>query len=405
MAPPRNVREIIQTLNGCQYDAFIVGGCVRDFLMGKTPKDWDIATSATPPQVKSLFARTFDTGAAHGTITVLLRGMGCEVTTFRIDGAYTDSRRPDSVRFTSDLEADLARRDFTMNAIAYHETQGFVDPFGGMADIRARLIRGVGEPSARFGEDALRMMRAVRFSAQLGFDIEAETYKALAAQAALLAKISVERVRDEWVKTLLADNPQQMRLLTKTALLSSVHAETAAFLQSRWDAVLPRVMHAERDLLSRLSLLFMDFETAQMQNTLKFFKFDNHTVKEVSALVRLMNTAIADDDYAVRHIVREYGHKRLARALVLKSIAADENEVAKTAVAKVSARRTRIEANGDCCHLADLAINGGKLKQLGIPPGKVMGETLNALLEAVLRDPSKNEAATLEALAVTCLPT
>lgn len=184
----KGAEKILETLNGKGYEAYIVGGCVRDMIMGRKPGDWDITTSARPEETKKCFKRTFDTGIKHGTITVLLEGGSYEVTTYRIEGEYTDCRHPDEVVFTRDIHEDLLRRDFTMNAIAYHPREGFIDPFGGRDDIEKKTIRGVGFPDERFREDALRMLRAVRFAAQLGFSVEEETWKALKNRAELIKK-------------------------------------------------------------------------------------------------------------------------------------------------------------------------------------------------------------------------
>ncbi|MCL2619039.1 MAG: polynucleotide adenylyltransferase, partial [Defluviitaleaceae bacterium] len=195
MRLPGKVAELVDRLNCAGYEAYAVGGCVRDTLMGREPKDYDITTSATPTQVAAVFPRVAATGIEHGTVTVLLGAQAYEVTTFRLDGEYLDSRRPSSVTFTTSLEDDLSRRDFTMNAVAFHPDRGYIDPFGGAGDIAAGCIRCVGDPSQRFGEDALRMLRAVRFSAQLGFAVEAATLEAIGRQAHTIANVSAERIR------------------------------------------------------------------------------------------------------------------------------------------------------------------------------------------------------------------
>ena len=210
---PEDVNALLQTLNNGGYEAYIVGGCVRDSILGRIPQDWDITTSALPEQTKALFSHTFDTGIQHGTITVVLNKTNYEITTYRIDGDYADGRHPDQVSFTSNLEEDLLRRDFTMNAIAYHPAEGFRDPFGGQEDISRSLIRGVGEPAKRFQEDALRMLRCVRFAAQLGFQVDDATYTALQENAALIEKISVERIHEELDKLWKSPFPEKLSLL------------------------------------------------------------------------------------------------------------------------------------------------------------------------------------------------
>ncbi len=220
---PEAVRNIIHTLQNAGYEAWAVGGCVRDSILGRVPDDWDITTSARPEQVKAIFKKTVDTGIQHGTVTVLWNRAGYEVTTYRIDGEYEDSRHPKEVQFTASLREDLRRRDFTINAMAYNEEAGLVDIFGGMEDIRAKKIRCVGDPMERFSEDALRMMRAVRFSAQLGYEIEEETEEAICRLSRTLQKISAERIRTELVKLLISSHPELLEACWKTGM-------TAVFL-------------------------------------------------------------------------------------------------------------------------------------------------------------------------------
>ena len=208
---PQDVDNIIGKLEAAGYEAYAVGGCVRDSILGREPDDWDITTSATPSEIKEIFRRTVDTGIQHGTVTVLMHGTGYEVTTYRIDGIYEDSRHPKEVSFTDDLTKDLERRDFTINAMAYNKTRGLVDVFDGIGDLDRRLIRCVGDPNERFSEDALRMMRAVRFAAQLGYDIDEATASAIRDKADTLAKVSAERIMTELTKLIMSDNPDMLR--------------------------------------------------------------------------------------------------------------------------------------------------------------------------------------------------
>ncbi len=220
---PEDVNYIINTINRAGYEAFAVGGCIRDMVLNKVPNDYDITTSASPDKIKELFRRTIDTGIEHGTVTVMLKSTGYEVTTYRIDGKYEDGRHPASVNFTTSLEEDLLRRDFTINAMAYNEKDGLKDPFGGMEDIKRKIIRCVGDPKERFSEDALRMLRAVRFSAQLGYEIEEDTLEAIKLLAGNLKLISEERIQAELIKTVTSDNPDRLTVAYKTGL-------TAVFL-------------------------------------------------------------------------------------------------------------------------------------------------------------------------------
>ena len=216
---PAPAEEIINKLNEHGYEAYVVGGCVRDMLLGREPGDWDITTSALPEQVKEVFRRTVDTGIQHGTVTVMMGKEGYEVTTYRIDGEYSDGRHPNSVEFTPDLVEDLKRRDFTINAMAYNSHTGFVDKFGGVEDLQKGIIRCVGEPMDRFTEDALRILRAIRFSAQLGFSIEERTYEAIKVIAPNMVHVSKERIQVELTKLLLSSHPDYISLVYETCLL------------------------------------------------------------------------------------------------------------------------------------------------------------------------------------------
>ncbi len=239
---PAPAAEIIDKLNSHGYEAYIVGGCVRDMLLGREPGDWDITTSALPRQVKQVFKRTVDTGIQHGTVTVLIGKAGYEVTTYRVDGEYLDGRHPDTVSFTPDLREDLRRRDFTINAMAYNSMKGIIDEFGGQEDLRAGIIRCVGNPMDRFSEDALRILRAIRFSAQLGFEIEEKTWEAICASAPSLARVSKERIQVELTKLLLSGHPEHMALVWESGISPMCHRRFTAWRQAR------------RSCLQRLSL-------------------------------------------------------------------------------------------------------------------------------------------------------
>ncbi len=233
---PKNVKKIIDALTSKGYEAYAVGGCVRDALLEREPDDWDITTSAKPEQVKELFSNTIDTGIQHGTVTVMLDHVGYEVTTYRIDGEYEDCRHPKEVTFTTKLSEDLLRRDFTINAMAYNETEGIIDLFGGMDDLNNKIIRCVGEASERFDEDALRILRAFRFSAQLGFSIEEKTLKAASERAANLQKVSAERIRVELNKLLLSKNPDRLFDAREAGVTKVVLPEFDAIVQGGMDA-------------------------------------------------------------------------------------------------------------------------------------------------------------------------
>ena len=251
IAIPQDAVWILNKLNEGGHEAYIVGGCVRDSILGRIPQDWDITTSALPEETKTIFDHTFDTGIKHGTITVVLHHENYEVTTYRIDGEYADCRHPDEVSFTKKLNEDLLRRDFTMNAIAYHPKEGFRDPFHGQEDIAAGIIRGVGEPARRFQEDALRMLRCVRFSAQLGFAIDPETWAALCANTALIQKISAERIREELQKLWLAPFANKMPLLWESGLLAQIDATLSASLIANSQTLLEEISLCPKDNILR----------------------------------------------------------------------------------------------------------------------------------------------------------
>lgn len=229
---PEKVSEIINCLRSHNFEAYAVGGCVRDSLLGRTPSDWDITTSATPEEVKSLFSHTVDTGIQHGTVTVMLGHEGFEVTTYRIDGEYEDARHPKEVAFTLSLREDLKRRDFTINAMAYNEESGLVDLFGGAQDLERGVIRCVGDPGERFREDALRMFRAVRFAAQLGFSVEKNTAGAISELAGSLARISAERIQTELVKLLVSPHPEEMRQIYELGISDVVLPEFSVMMET-----------------------------------------------------------------------------------------------------------------------------------------------------------------------------
>lgn len=265
---PDKVKKIIETIESGGYEAYAVGGCVRDSILGRVPDDWDITTSASPQEIKNLFRRTVDTGILHGTVTVIMEREGFEVTTYRIDGEYEDSRHPKEVTFTSNLTEDLKRRDFTINAMAYNDREGLVDAFGGIEDMKARLIRCVGDPRERFGEDALRMMRAVRFSAQLGYGMEERTKAAVKEMAENLRNISAERIQTELVKLLTSPRPEDLRICYETGITRVILPEFDRCMETEQEnphhcyTVGEHILHSlngvKADKALRFAMLFHD---------------------------------------------------------------------------------------------------------------------------------------------------
>ena len=271
---PEDVKYILDTLHKNGYEGYIVGGCVRDAIMGIPPHDWDMTTSAKPEEVKKLFSHTFDTGIKHGTVTVVLNKENYEITTYRIEGGYDDCRHPNDVSFTTDLHEDLLRRDFTMNAIAYNEEEGYVDIFGGIGDIAKKTIKGVGEADERFKEDALRMLRAVRFSAQLGFNIEEKTEEALRENCGLIEKISAERIREETTKLFLSKYTQKAALLWETGLLQRISKEIDTSLKGHEEEFLKSLKNAEKNVSVLFALFLRFLPCERVVPAMRGLKFD-----------------------------------------------------------------------------------------------------------------------------------
>lgn len=359
--PPKYVIHILNTLERSGYEARLVGGCVRDTLLHRRPNDWDVATAAAPEAVTELFERTVPTGIRHGTVTVLYGGSACEVTTYRVEGAYSDHRRPDSVRFTSRLEEDLSRRDFTINAMAMDASLAITDPFGGREDLSRRLIRCVGDARERFTEDALRMLRAVRFAAQLGFALDSAALEAIAGCAPLCSALSPERVAAELRAVLASRDPDMVWLMADLGLLN-------AWLTPREGerthlGALPRcarLAHFCSDLSRCGSITSTD-------TFLRSLRMDTRSVKTCSAAAEIL--ASGSRDY--KRLLRDYG------------------EDAVLAAYPKSRRLRAVLRSGECWSLASLAITGGELATLGYA-GRELGEELRRLLEHVIDCPEDN---------------
>lgn len=382
---PLPVSYIISSLNRAGFEAYIVGGCVRDYLLGKPPKDWDITTSALPEQVKAIFPHTYDTGIEHGTVTVLVDKTGYEVTTYRIDGEYKDNRHPESVVFTNKLTGDLARRDFTMNAIAYNDSEGFVDEFAGIEDLRKGLIRAVRNPSERFREDALRMMRALRFSAQLGFEIEENTRLAIRENAGLIKNISRERIRDELIKLILSDNPLNIYQVREEGLMDYFMPELSSVLEDRRTELTSCLPVTKADVVIRLALLFHSLDRNVENRLLRELRLDNKTIKDVITLSGYMNTTPDPTPYGVRRLVSETSADMAEKVIYMWGISGYDNESSQAGQVLEG-----VIADGDCCSMADLAVKGEDLIQAGIPRGKQLGDILRSCLDEVLREPGHN---------------
>ncbi len=426
---PEKVSFIIHTIMEAGFEAYAVGGCVRDCLLGREPDDWDITTSAAPGQVKALFKRTIDTGIAHGTVTVMLEGEGFEVTTYRVDGAYEDSRHPKEVTFTASLTEDLRRRDFTINAMAYNEQAGLTDIFGGRKDIERKLIRCVGNPRERFGEDALRMMRAVRFSAQLGYDIEQETREAIKDLAPNLCQISAERIQTELVKLALSRHPEKLRTAYETGITAVILPEFDACMETVQnhphhcytvgEHILKSMQEIKASRELRLAMLFHDIGkpvtlSQDKEGTHHFhghpgvsekmacdilhrLKFDNYTIDMVAKLVKYHDYDVEPEERSVRRAILKTGEKVFPCLFDVKQadIRAQSSYMRKEKEAKLEAVRRiyqHIMAQNQCISLKTLAVSGKDLiEEAGMKPGRELGQTLKKLFDMVVDDPSLNE--------------
>lgn len=433
---PATVKGIIDALEARGFEAYAVGGCVRDSILGRTPDDWDITTSARPEQVKEIFHRTVDTGIVHGTVTVLLGSGAHEVTTYRIDGEYEDARHPRGVTFTASLEEDLKRRDFTINAMAYNEKQGLVDLYGGMEDLQRKVIRCVGNPEERFGEDALRILRAVRFSAQLNFQIEEATRKAIVRLAAALEKISAERICAELLKLLLSPHPDYLRRAWETGITGIVLPEFDALMETPQnnphhccnvgEHTLKSLCQVPADRILRLTMLLHDMGKPSCRTTdekgtdhfkghgevgarmagqiLRRLKMDNDTIRKVKLLVKFHDWRVEPAERAVRRAVNRVSPELFPALLQIQTadtLAQSENwrRQKLERIEKVSGLYKKIMEEHQCVGLKDLALSGRDLIELGIKPGPRLGELLNAALEHVLDVPEDN---TKESLTEFC---
>ena len=395
MRVPADAEQIIEKLNEHGFEAYVVGGCVRDSLLGKEPEDWDITTSAKPEEVKAIFSRTIDTGIQHGTVTVMLNRQGYEVTTYRVDGEYEDGRHPKSVDFTTSLLEDLKRRDFTINAMAYNGREGMVDAFGGMEDLENRVIRCVGSAVNRFTEDALRILRAVRFSAQLDFRIEDETYEAISLIAPNLEKVSKERIATELTKLLLSGHPEKMKRVSDTGAsryISEPFFKAAVLSKGELRPLgcLPAVKYMRWAGFLRRE----QGETAA--DILRDLKMDCDTMDRVKILVSRWSTPIAAEKPAIRRVMNQIPGDLFDSLLCFQTVFAGEvGEGYGETLETVKALAEEIRGAGDPVNLKDLAVDGRDLMAAGMKPGPALGKTLNALMEQVLERPECNERAYL----------
>ncbi|MBK1813427.1 CCA tRNA nucleotidyltransferase [Clostridium sp. YIM B02505] len=425
---PKEVQFIIDRFYENGFEAFIVGGCVRDNIRGVTPNDYDITTNALPEKIQGLFDKTIPTGIQHGTITVIVQGNSFEVTTYRIDGEYIDNRRPESVQFVSDIREDLSRRDFTINAMAYNNNLGLIDYFGGKDDISNKLIKAVGDPDKRFNEDALRMMRAIRFASQLSFDIEENTFSSIIKNNHLIKNISFERIRDEFIKIIMSDNPSiGLKLLADTKILKHIIPELDTCIgfdqhtpyhdKDIFNHTLSVVEKVPKVVHLRLAALFHDIAkpicfTLDENNIGHFYGHNNkgeHLSRKIFRRLRMdnatsnmsctlikehMNVLVNAKDVALKRMINRVGKDlvydlfKLQRADILSSA---PPFLYLEHVDKMESRITEILNSKAPLASKDLAINGNDLiNELNLKPGKELGNLLSHLLEKVLKDPNLN---------------
>lgn len=434
---PTNVEIIINRLSDAGFDAFVVGGCVRDILMGVEPHDWDICTSALPEEVKNIFEHVVPTGEKHGTVTVILDGEGFEVTTFRIDGISSDGRHPDNVTFTRSLENDLMRRDFTINAMAFNPTVGLVDLFGGWEDICDEIIRCVGNPDERFTEDALRMMRAIRFSAQKNFRIAGDTFNAIVRNASKIENVSFERIRDEIVKVITSDNPEAFIMFHTAGLLEHFTPELDAifgFEQNNPHHVFDvggHTLNAMRevgtDVSFRLAVLFHDVgkvntistdengishfighenESADIaERVMERLHFENDVRERVVKLIRFHMAEVAPTKASVKRWMNRIGSVEefldVMNFKIADASAQNPADFSKSfeRIQECIALAVEIRDTGEVFSKKDLAVNGFDLIEIGVPQTRRMGEIFDALVELVIDDATRNTKENLIAVA------
>lgn len=424
---PQKVKFIIKQLMDNGFEAYAVGGCVRDSILGREPNDWDITTSALPGQVKKVFEHTVDTGIQHGTVTVVLDKENFEVTTYRIDGEYEDNRHPKEVIFTANLVEDLKRRDFTVNAMAYNDEIGLVDVFGGISDLNEKIIRCVGNAEDRFSEDALRVLRAARFAAQLGFSIEDGTMQAMKSMAPNLANISAERIQVELVKLIISDNPDMIKTayelgITKIVLpefdkIMNIEQNNPHHIYTVGEHTLYALKNVRADKSMRLAVLFHDFGKADTQSIddegishfynhaqasesaahtiMRRLKFDNDTLNRVKRLVKWHDYRFNLTKKSMRRSIHKIGEDIFTDLLeVMRAdVLAQSSYLQKEKLQQLEEIKNMYENiinEGDCLRVKSLAVNGSDLIKIGVSKGPKIGDTLNYLLEIVFDSPKMN---------------
>lgn len=412
---PKEVSFLIDTIYENGYEAFMVGGCVRDSILNLAPNDYDITTSATPQEIMNIFKdyKIIDTGIKHGTVSIILNNNIYEITTYRIEGEYENNRRPKNVEFTSNIEEDLKRRDFTINAMAYNEQFGIVDKFNGLEDLQKRIIKTVGNPDERFEEDGLRMIRAIRFSSKLGFSIEENTLNSIYKNAYIIKNISIERINDEFTKTLVSDNPQNIILLYKTKILENlgIHCNLNGYYYKELEKDINILKSCDNNLLDRLIMLeylisnkilkYIDkhekykyyCENIKKVNIINNLRYSNKVINYCNDIMEYMIKDIEKiDNIVIKRYLNNIGYEKLNKVFKLKLIYnvfldnKNKAEFFRQCIIKLN----EIENSKECYKISDLDINGKILKDLGYK-GKEIGEKLNFLLDEVIKNPLLNK--------------
>ena len=405
---PEDVKNIINRLNEAGHEAFAVGGCIRDSILGRDPEDWDITTSAKPEEIKDVFERTVDTGIKHGTVTVVLKCRTSayteryelrpyEVTTYRIDGEYRDGRHPEQVSFTPSLREDLRRRDFTINAMAYNDEVGLVDEFSGLADIKSKVIRCVGDPDERFSEDALRILRAVRFSAQLGFDIEDGTAAAVRSHASNLRLVSKERIQAELSKLLCSGHPDSVRELWSLGMAQYVCEGFEKLDRDVFSRLEPVSGYQEIPVTHkyrRYAMLLSSLSEDKVRDMLKELRMDNDTIGKAGMLVRKLWKPIASDPYEIKLAMQDTSPELFSELIDMKELFSSDDRYKELCPAEdqQELRRIfdRIIERDEPVYMKDMIVKGSDLIKAGLRPGTEIGELLRKMQDDVLRHPEHN---------------
>ncbi|MBQ4526807.1 MAG: CCA tRNA nucleotidyltransferase [Clostridia bacterium] len=386
MYVPDYISDVLNILYNNGFEGYLVGGCVRDVMMGKTPHDFDLTTNALPKEMLSVFSsyRIIETGIKHGTVTVVSNGENVEITTYRIDGKYLDNRRPEEVTFTRNLHEDLSRRDFTVNALAYSPKDGLVDIFGGMTDLENRVIRCVGDADKRFNEDGLRIMRALRFSSVLDFDIEDETAKSIHRNKDLLKNISAERIYTE-LKKLVCGKRAKSIIREYTDVFETVFPMISDYVD-KFVANAEKTDYLSQNPSLRLASLLFGFDNAVVRKFMNSLKSDNKSLFEVSELNLMSRQSIGCDKVSVRHLMGKYDSQFIEMLSELKKAYCNDFDYDEF----MHCYNAQKEQN-PCVSLKTMNFTGSDLISLGIERGPVIGDIMNKLLELVISDQCEND--------------